>query len=696
MGKVSRRAMGGLGGHALTVRAESTGAIYGTEARRGRAQMKSNRRAIALVAVVAIAAIVASLTVYEIGTQRPGAAPSHGPTHGPTPGPTLAPLPPLPSDVSIHVNPVDGLNPDSIMGADVSMLSEMEANGAKFYENGVAKDCLQILRDHGVNWIRLRIWNDPTDAKGAALGGGNNDLKVDSALAARAKALGFKFLLDFHYSDWWADPGKQNMPKAWAGMKLDQLGTALYDYTSTVIKGLAKAGAMPDMVQIGNEINGGMMWPVGATSPQGTVTIGGFDGLAGLLKSGIKAVRDADPNRADPQRRTKIVIHLANGGDNGLYHTVFDALTARGVDFDVIGLSYYSYWHGALAGLVANMNDISKRYNKPVAVVETAYANSLANFDSTANLFDENAQKNGGYLATVQGQATSVRDVIAAVAQVPDGKGLGVFYWEPDWYAVPGAGWQTGQGDEWDNQAMFDPQGDALQSMYVFRLARPASGSTAVTATITTIDPVALTVPVKTVPKLPQTVKATYSDDSIRDTAVTWDMPAASALASDGQVSVVGTVAGTSRQATANLTVTSVLNYAQNPGLESGVVAPWSVAGDTAAINVSNETGNTHSGTWALHYWLDKPFAGTVSQTVTGLDSGTLWPERLVPGPRWREDAAAVRYLRWHHPDQGRREHGLAEMDAAYDRQDRRPRWHLHHRRQGRGRRGHLGLRRRL
>ena len=579
---------------------------------------------IAPVAVVAIVAVAASLAAFSV--LKPSASAIQTPVataDQPTEEPTMAPLPPLPGDISIHVNPIDGLSPDFIMGSDVSMLAELEANGALFYENGVATDCLQILRDHGVNWVRLRIWNDPTDAKGVNLGGGNDDLKTVSGLAARAKKLGLKFLLDFHYSDWWADPGKQNMPKAWVGLDLDHLKTSLYDYTSGVIKDLAKAGAMPDMVQIGNEINGGMMWPVGATSPQGTAQIGGYDALAALLNMGIKAVHDADPNGADPARRAKTLIHLANGGDNVLYHTVFDALTKRGVDFDVIGLSYYSYWHGPMAGLVANMNDISQRYHKPVAVVETAYAYMLAGSDSTANLFDDTAEKEGGYLATVQGQATMVRDVMAAVAQVPGGMGLGVFYWEPDWYAVKGAGWQAGQGNEWENQAMFDPQGRALQSMYVFRLARADSGSGVVPATITSIAPIAMKVPIKTVPQLPATVKATYSDDSVRDAAVTWTMPAASAFATDTLLAVTGTVAGSSESATANLTVTSQINYVENPGFESGALNPWKVEGDTAAVNASNEIGNPHAGTFALHYWLDKPFAATATQTITGLGAGT-------------------------------------------------------------------------
>jgi len=233
---------------------------------------------------------------------------------------------------SLHVNPIANLSPDFIMGADISMLKQIEDSGGKFYENGVEKDCLTILKDHGVNWIRLRIWNDPTDANGASLGGGNNDLARTVDMATRAKSMGFKLLLDFHYSDWWADPGKQTMPKAWVGLNLKDLEQAVYDYTAHVMPTLVQANARPDMVQIGNEVNGGMLWSLGKTWQAGNEVIGGYDGFAALLSKGIQAVRDTDPNNGDPQKRAKIVIHLANGGDNKLYRTVFDALTERHVD----------------------------------------------------------------------------------------------------------------------------------------------------------------------------------------------------------------------------------------------------------------------------------------------------------------------------------------------------------------------------
>src|SRR5215216_4710083 len=143
----------------------------------------------------------------------------------------------------IHVNPINNLSSDFMMGADVSMLKQIEDSGGKFYDNGVEKDCLTILKDHGVNWIRLRLWNDPTDANGEYLGGGNNDLKNTVEIATRAKGMGFKFFLDLHYSDWWADPGKQNMPKAWVGLSMGDLEKAVYEYTSDVMQTLIEADA---------------------------------------------------------------------------------------------------------------------------------------------------------------------------------------------------------------------------------------------------------------------------------------------------------------------------------------------------------------------------------------------------------------------------------------------------------------------
>jgi arabinogalactan endo-1,4-beta-galactosidase len=529
----------------------------------------------------------------------------------------------------IHINPIEGLSHDFIMGTDVSMLRQIELSGGKYYVNGVEEDCLKILKEHGVNWIRLRIWVNPIDVNGNGLGGGNNDLSKTVEMAARAKKLGLKVLIDLHYSDWWADPGTQTKPRAWQDLSPEDLQKIVYSYTANVIQSLVKGHAAPDIVQIGNEINGGMLWPDGKIWQEGDEKIGGFDGLTALLKKGIQAIRDNDPHAKSETKRIKIMIHLANGGDNNLYHTVFDGLTKRGVEYDVIGLSYYSYWHGPMADLISNMNEISARYNKPVIIAETAYAFTVEAGDAQPNLFGDGLQNLGGYEATVQGQATAMRDVMAAVAQVPNGKGLGIFYWEPEWIPVADAGWKTGQGDTWENQAMFDYTGNALPSLNVFSLARPESGGEFIPARIVELSPASVKVPLDGVLKLPASVEAKFDDDSIRKEAVNWEAFDPTITKNPGKYVVNGTITGTDLQAVANVTIGYTRNYATNPGFETGDLSGWTVDGNTEAVNISNEAQNVHQEMYALHYWLGKPFHFALSQTITDLVDGTyafsLW-----------------------------------------------------------------------
>ena len=205
------------------------------------------------------------------------------------------------ASAQIRINPIQRISLDFIKGADVSMLKQIEISGGKFYDQGVEKEALQILKDHGVNWVRLRIWNHPFDGDGKPLGGGNNDKAKTIEIAKRAHDLGLKVLLDFHYSVFLGDPEKQNKPSAWAGLNTAELQKALYDYTADVIQGLTAIGAMPEMVQIGNETNTGMIWPDGKTTGSG-----GFEGWANLVKKGVQAVRDNDPNQYDPRKERKL------------------------------------------------------------------------------------------------------------------------------------------------------------------------------------------------------------------------------------------------------------------------------------------------------------------------------------------------------------------------------------------------------
>lgn len=587
--------------------------------------MKTWIHLLAVTAIVlsAVSACGPAQTLTEIST-----VPTNTQTFTPIPIPsltptsTLQPIPTIPSAEEFQVNPIDGLNPDFIMGADVSMLAQVEASGGKYYDQGVEGDGLEILKNHGVNWIRLRVWNDPTDTNGKPLGGGNNDLQRTVEIASRAKALGLKFLLDFHYSDWWADPGKQNLPKAWKDLSPEELNQAVYDYTAEVIQTLAQANAMPDIIQVGNEVNSGMMWPAGKTWSEGGEVVGGYDGFASLLSQGIQAVRDNDPNKDDPAKKIKIAIHLADGGNNDLYHTVFDELTKRNVDFDIIGLSYYSFWHGALDDFINNMNDVSERYRKDVLVLEAAYPYTTDDADGYANLVGGGVLDLGGYKATVQGQATAIRDIIQAVHNVPNNRGLGVFYWEPEWIAVKGAGWAEGQGNAWENLAMFDFNGNALPSLNVFNLVRPENGGASVPPRVVEVAPIEVFVPLSEKPDLPATVKVIYSDDAIREVSVTWDSYPPPFLDKVGSFKLNGQIEGSDQYAVATVYTGSAKNYAVNPGFENGQT-PWVFEGTTSAVDISDELQNVRNGNFALHYWADAAFEFTVSQTITGLENGT-------------------------------------------------------------------------
>jgi arabinogalactan endo-1,4-beta-galactosidase len=529
---------------------------------------------------------------------------------------------------AVKVNPIPDLDPDFIRGADVSSLLAIEKGGGKFFdESGKEGDTLAILKDHGVNWVRLRLWNDPTNAedvvvkgkvlsrKGEPSGGGDNDLATDLVLAKRAKALGLKLLLDFHYSDFWADPSHQEIPKAWKGKDLDGLEEALYDYTKSTLKSFADAGATPDMVQLGNETNGGMLWPLGKTF-QATPDekVGGPAAFARLLSAGSRAVRETDPG-------IRIAVHLADGGDRGLYQFIFDELTNRGVDFDIIGLSYYPFWHGPLEGLIDNMNTVSVRYSKPVIVMETSYAWTLVDQDDYGNVFGPGLDRSGGYKATIQGQATEIRDVMAAVADVPGGQGLGVFYWDPVSLPVKGSGWRTGEGNNRENQTLFDFKGKALPSMSTFKLVY--GGQAAFEAAPVSAPSIKLTVALDQKKwEYPDQVLAAFSDDAYRMAPVTWTPLDRAKIAKPQIATLRGLLTGTKVPVIAVVNVVPMSNILSDPGFESGTLGDWKIAGTPQTALVEKNPGNARNGDYTLKYWNDKPFLFTASRLVEGLKDG--------------------------------------------------------------------------
>lgn len=516
------------------------------------------------------------------------------------------------AEAAVKVNPIAGISDDFIKGADVSMIPELERLGGKFYDNGVEKDCLTILQEKGINWVRVRIWNDPYSYGPNGNGGGVTDEKKALEVAKRAKALGMKVLVDFHYSDWWADPGKQYPPKAWENHGAKQLAKDVYNYTAKVMKDFNAAGVTPDMVQIGNELNNGMLWPVCKTD-----TPEGYKALAEAIAQGLKAVKDNDPNH-----QVTRMVHLANGNNNALYRSFFDELIVNnGVnDFDVIGFSYYPFWHGSMEELSYNMNDMVDRYGKDVIVVETAYAFTNEQGDAQKNCAGPTEEAIAGYKSTVQGQASGLHDVMEHVANVKNGKGKGIFYWEPDWIPVEGAGWKAGEGNEWENLAMFDFQGNALESLDVFKMVSDKS-KPVVEYKVKEIEAALVTGSVGQPVEMPKKVSVVYENDVVKSMPVVWEN-AEPVFDAAGKYTVKGTVNGVAgKTAIASVDVIKKVNLVKNGTFENGDLSGWTITGDTSAVNTVSSAGDAR-GKSAMHYWADKGFKFKATQSFTGLKDG--------------------------------------------------------------------------
>lgn len=515
---------------------------------------------------------------------------------------------------AVQVNPIENLSTDFIKGADVSIMPELERNGTKFYDNGIEQDGLTILKNHGVNWIRVRIWNNPYVVGPEGVGGGNTDEAKAIEMAKRAKALGMKVLVDFHYSDFWVDPGQQKKPDAWKNDSGDKLVDDVYAYTAKVMQDFNAQGVTPDMVQVGNELNNGMLWPEAQLTEDNP---NGYKFLAKLLNAGLQAVHDNDKDN-----KVKTMIHLA-GVDVNLYHTFFDNLIVKNKvnDFDIIGMSFYPFWHGTMDDLKNTMNDVSAKYNKDVIAVETAFGYTLEDADFEKNNFGTNEEKVGGYKATVQGQATGLRDVMATVASVNDNRGLGIFYWAPDWVINEKVGWKSnGGGNGWDNLTLFDTKGNALESMDTFNLVSDPNNQY-IEPQVTAIN----TVDVKDVSlysnvDLPQTVGVVYSNDAVKNMSVKWDV-AKPIFAKPGNYTISGTVEGLAQKAIANIEVKNKMNLVLNGNFENETLNGWDIVGDSSAINLAWNQGDVRDKC-AMHYWNNKPFNVIIKQKLKGLSDG--------------------------------------------------------------------------
>jgi arabinogalactan endo-1,4-beta-galactosidase len=340
--------------------------------------------------------------------------------------------------------------PRFLTGGDISMMTKMEEAGVVFKDNGKAKDLIAVMMDNGCTCFRLRLFVNPNGR-----GGVIQDVPYTIALAKRIKAANAVFMLDFHYSDTWADPGKQFKPKAWETLSFDELTKKVETYTAEVILEFKKQNALPDMVQVGNEINPGFLWPEGKLTGKDPNE---WTRFSTLLKAGIRGVR----NSISPQDKTRIIIHIACGGDFGKTDWFLSNLEKYGVSYDVIGQSFYPWWHGTMKDLQENLSQTAKKFNKDIFVVETAYPyKNVENFESRADHLDAMIWEK-----TPEGQKAFLDELIKTVRNTPDNHGLGVLWWYPE--SVPTrrpGGWNGGIN------ALFDSEGNALPAMKSFAIS---------------------------------------------------------------------------------------------------------------------------------------------------------------------------------------------------------------------------------
>lgn len=567
---------------------------------------------------------------------------------------TTFPLPDGPEESSVYVEAIPDISDDFYRGMDASAVLALENSGVKYYNfDGEEQDVFMTLAQAGVNYIRLRVWNDPYDENGNGYGGGNNDVATAITLGQRATKYGMKVCIDFHYSDFWADPKKQFVPKAWEGMEIEEKADALYDFTLDSLTQLLEAGVDVGMVQIGNEINNGMSGETDVAN------------VRKLLTAGSKAVREAAANSG---KEILVAIHYTNIDDMKKLDTLLTGLQVKEIDYDIVGLSFYPYWHGTIEDLKNAIIHIRDTYGKKVYVAENAYCYTAEDGDGSANSVEGTDDLAEGYSASVQGQANEVRDVCAAASEAG---AEGVFYWEGTWIPVGpadadnsdlwekyGSGWASsyasgydpkdaGQyygGCSWDNQAMFDFTGHPLASLNVFKYLK--YGATAPLA-VDSIPAVTVACNIGTDPELPDTVSVIYNDRSEAQVPVIWNTDDVAAVDTEngGNFTVSGTLEdGT--EITAAVTVDRI-NYVQNPSFEDSDTSMWTVnySGETDPTDYQVKAADAHSGEVAFHFWsgsADMDFS--IEQSFTDLEPGTYELSAFSQGGDLSDDASMELY----------------------------------------------------
>ena len=364
-----------------------------------------------------------------------------------------------------------------ILGIDVSTYLEELEHGAVYLSGGEPIDPLLEMRRNGVSSMRIRVWNNPFSEKGEPYLAGGCDIEGYVRLATLAKEKGFSLLMDLHYSDFWADPGKQFIPKAWVGMTVPELEVAIYNFTRGCLIRAKEAGVAPEAVQIGNEITNGILWPIGRLEADGKR--GNYDTFTRLIGAGIRATREILPT-------AKIILHLERSNDKAVYQEFFSEMERYRVDYDIIGASYYPYWHGTPEELFENLG-ACRKFGKELMVMELGYGFTVRPYTQGGEekrlVIDADRAYVKGftekYPITPEGQAAFVRDFLRGARQA----GLdGVYYWEPLWLPGEGICWASEAGqkyineegkstaNEWANQCLFDYEGEKLPAFDEFRL----------------------------------------------------------------------------------------------------------------------------------------------------------------------------------------------------------------------------------
>ena len=483
-----------------------------------------------------------------------------------------------------------------------------------------------------MNTVRVRVWNDPYDAEGNGYGGGNCDIDTAVEIGRRATKYGMGLLVDFHLSDFWADPSKQFAPKAWEGLSAEKKAEETKRFVRESLKKLKKAGVSVRMVQIGNETNGRLC---GENS---------WGNICRIIQAGSEACREVFP-------KALVAVHFANPEKSGSYMSYAITLDEYGVDYDVFASSYYPYWHGTLENLAEVLNGVSRTFGKKVMVMETSYAYTPDDSDFSGNTVSA-GESVKPYPFTVHGQANCLRDVMDTVVNGMD-NGIGVVYWEGTWISVGTESWENNHelwekycsgwaasfasaydpddagkyygGCAVDNQAMFTPDGKPLESLRVFNLARYGNEVSPVPDAVEDIE---LTCDLGSKIVLPETVNAVMTDNSRAALPVSWDAtPEQLSAMSEGDPAVY-TINGTAEGGLPALLKLRVIsfNYIVNGGFETGALDPWKLTerGSASELYVENKVTDSLAGTWHMHFWSSARDSVDFSleQTIAELPAG--------------------------------------------------------------------------